>query len=221
MGRANPFGPKGILSGIDKHPVSEPIELTETGLVGDEQGDRRHHGGVEKALHHYPFEHYDSWRLDVPEIGAKLAASAAFGENLSTIGLTEKEVCLGDRFSLGHAVVEVSQGRQPCWRLNVRFSRPDIARRVQETGRTGWYYRVLEGGFIEPGQSLRLIDRPHPEWPLNRVLDLLYRNTLDLSSLKALADMACLAPSWRELFRRRLTARSVESWSSRLDTPLA
>ena len=98
---------------------------------------------------------------------------------------------------------------------------PDMARRVQKTGRTGWYYRVVEAGIIEPGQPLRLIDRPHPEWPLSRVLDVLYRSTLDLSSLETLADLACLAPSWRALFRRRLTARSVESWSSRLDTPPA
>ena len=148
VGRLVAFGPNGEPSGIQKTPCTGPVSVTKTGLDGDGHGDRKHHGGPEKALHHYPAEHYVSWRQEIPELASLVPQPGAFGENLSTTGLDEADVCIGDVFDLGTARVQVAQGRQPCWRLNVRFGRKDMARRVQATGRTGWYYRVLPPGLV-------------------------------------------------------------------------
>ncbi|ACM00091.1 Pyridoxal kinase [Cereibacter sphaeroides KD131] len=161
-GRAAPLPGSDVLSGIGKTPVAGPLTLGREGFEGDEQADRRVHGGPEKAVHHYPSDHYESWRAELGDLPAILAPGG-FGENLSTAGLTEAEVAVGDTFRLGGALIQVSQGRQPCWKLNHRFGVPDMARRVQLTGRTGWYYRVLEPGTVAPGDRLELIDRRAPE----------------------------------------------------------
>jgi len=219
IARPRAFGPNGEPSGIDKRPAQGPVRVTRTGLAGDGQGDRRHHGGAEKAVHHYPFEHYAAWRAETPAPAPRLATPGAFGENLSTRGLTEREVCIGDVWRLGSAVVQVSQGRQPCWRLNVRFDDTGMARRVQASGRTGWYYRVLAAGAVAAGDALVLLERPQPAWPLARVLEVLYRDTLNREALAVIAAMPELATSWRELAERRLARGRVEDWSRRLTTP--
>lgn len=218
-GRAVPFGPNGEPSAIGKRRVMSPLRLTELGFTGDEQGDRRHHGGPDKALHHYPLEHYPAWRHELPGVPADRWQVGGFGENIGAVGLTENDVCLGDVFRLGDTLIQVSQARQPCWKLNVRFGLPDMARRVQDSGRTGWYYRVLETGEVSPGCELRLIDRPHPQWSLARLLHHLYIDPLDDGALAAIAALELLAPGWRQLAARRLASGSIEDWSRRLDTP--
>ncbi len=219
VGRVEPLGPRGQTSAIRKQPVAGRIALTRLGLAGDEQADRRHHGGPDKALHHYPCEHYAAWRREMPERAA-LCEPGAFGENLSTLGLTEATVCVGDVFTLGEAIVQVSQARQPCWKLNVRFGVGDMARRVQESGRTGWYCRVLTEGGVGPGDRLALIERPHPDWPLARVLNALCRDCLNRDELTALARIDALAAGWRALAAKRLATGEVEDWTRRLDTPV-
>ncbi|MBX3540642.1 MAG: MOSC domain-containing protein [Chelatococcus sp.] len=215
VGSVRPLGQTETPSGIDKHPVDGPLRLGFEGLEGDAQGDRRHHGGPDKAVHHYPFEHYEAWR---GEIGnrALLARPGAFGENLSIAGLDEAAVAIGDVFRLGSAVVEVTQGRQPCWKLNIRFGVDDMASRVQTSGRTGWYYRVIETGLVGPGDSLTLLDRHVPEWTIRRLWRLLYVTPLDYAELTAMADLPGLPESWRRLAERRLSTRVVEDWTSRL-----
>lgn len=214
-GPVAPLGPQGKPSGIDKTPVSGKIHVGIEGLANDEQGDRKHHGGPEKALHHYAFEHYAIWRR---EIGPKrvLAAPGAFGENLTTTGLTEDMVAVGDTFRLGKIVIQVSQGRQPCWKLNARFEVPDMAVRVQRTGLTGWYYRVIETGHIEKGDELRLIDRLSPDWTLRRIWRTLYVDTMNIDELAAMSELAHLPEGWRGYAKRRLATRQVEDWSRRL-----
>lgn len=216
IGTPVPFGPHGEPSAIDKQAVDGAVRLSIAGLVGDAQGDTKHHGGPEKALHHYPFDHYAAWRRDYPDLAARLATDGAFGENISTEGWTEPDVCIGDTFRMGTAMVQVSQGRQPCWRLNVRFAQPWMARAVQQTRRTGWYYRVLEEGDVGPGDAMHLIDRPVPAWPVSRVLDILYRDTLNVSALRDLAALEPLAQSWRDLATRRIVRGQVEDWEPRL-----
>ena len=133
--------------------------------------------------------------------------------------MTEADVCIGDIYRLGTALVEVSQARQPCWRLNERFGNAVMARRVQDTGRTGWYYRVLEEGRVGSGDRLELLDRPAMEWPLSRILHLLYRDTLNTDELTQLAQLSTLTESWRLLARHRLERNAVEDWSRRLNSP--
>jgi len=216
-GRALPYhhlnGRDGGMSAIAKQAVHGPVPVGLVGLEGDEQGDLRVHGGADKAVHHYALEHYDAWRVELGRLPA-LAAPPAFGENFSTTGVTEADICLGDQVRAGTCLLEVSQSRQPCWKLNVRLGVADMALRVQRSGRTGWYYRVLEPGTVQAGDVLRLAARPHPEWPLSRVIRLLYTDTLHLDDLRALSRLR-LPASWEKLVRRRLESHAVENWDRR------
>ncbi|CAG4902705.1 MOSC domain-containing protein [Paraburkholderia saeva] len=217
-----PLGEHGKESAIGKKPVGHRVWLGETGLDGDEQAERKHHGGPQKAMLHYAFDHYDVWRSEWPATPAgrtRLDARGAFGENISTLGMTESTVCVGDVYRIGGAIVQVSQPRQPCWKLNLRFSREDMSRRVQDTRRTGWYYRVLEAGEIGAGDTIERLARPHPGWTIERLLRVLYVDRDDLAALEAMANLDTLAPSLRATAKKRLANGTVESWSSRLDTP--
>lgn len=142
--------------------------------------------------------------------------SGAFGENLSTVGIAGAQVAVGDTFRLGDALIQVSQGRQPCWKLNLRFGLSDMALRVQTTGRTGWYYRVLEEGFVEAGNELLLVDHLSPEWTIERLWRVLYADMINVGELTAMSDLGHLPESWRRYATRRLATAQVEGWSSRL-----
>ncbi len=218
VGVPRPYGPNGEPSAIDKQSVRDAVAVTKTGLAGDGQGDTRRHGGAEKALHLYPHDHYSKWRREMSDIAGHFCAGA-FGENLVVTGLTEADVCIGDVFRLGTARVEISQGRQPCWKLNLRFARADMARRVQDSGRTGWYFRVLEAGEVTPDGTIELIDRPAPSWPLARINQVLYADTLNFEALQTLAGLPQLSGSWRRIADRRLQSRKVEDWNARLKSP--
>ncbi|MGF6752856.1 MOSC domain-containing protein [Paraburkholderia sp. GAS42] len=219
-----PLGDNGKQSAIGKVPVDRRVWLGETGLDGDEQAERKHHGGPEKALLHYAFDHYAVWRDEwsMPRDGlTRLDTCGAFGENISTLGMTEATVCVGDVYRMGGALVQVSQPRQPCWKLNLRFERDDMSRRVQDTRRTGWYYRVLEAGEIGAGDTIERLARPHPGWTVERLLRVLYVDRDDRGALEGMANLDTLTPSWRATASKRLASGKVESWSSRLDTPVS
>jgi len=215
-GPVAPLGDAGAVSGIHKTPVDDVVRVTRTGLRGDAQGDTKHHGGPEKAVHHYAHDHYARWHDELDDT-SRLARPGAFGENISTSGLTETDVAVGDIFHLGTAVLQVSQGRQPCWKLNLRFGVKDMALRVQRSGRTGWYYRVLEEGDVAPGDALRRIGRETPEWTIERLWRVFYVDRLDYDALSAMAALPTLAEGWRHHARRRLESRSVEDWTKRLE----
>lgn len=210
------LGPRGAASGIHKRPVAGAVRVGRDGLSGDAQGDRRHHGGPEKAVHHYARDHYSSWCAELGDVPA-LAAAAPFGENISAAGLTEADVAVGDVFRVGTALLQVSQGRQPCWRLNARFDVVDMARRVQNSGRTGWYYRVIEEGEIQAGDQLDLIDRVSPDWTVARLWRALYIDLLDADELHGMAALTSLAEVWRAHAVRRLATGMVEDWARRLE----
>lgn len=218
LGRLTTLPPRDRPSGIDKHPVPPGtlLEITREGLAGDVQGDRENHGGPEKAIHHYPYEHYAWWRERFPARADRFAKAPAFGENLSTEGWTEGDLCIGDQIAWGTARLEVSQGRQPCWRIGAWNEEPLLPREVQRSGRSGWYYRVSVPGVARPEDSLQRIHRPHPDWPLTRIQHLLYENPLELDGLAGMAALPALAQGWRELAARRLAHRRVEDWEARL-----
>jgi hypothetical protein len=119
----------------------------------------------------------------------------------------------------GTALLQVSQARQPCWKLDHRFGVLGMARRVQASGRTGWYCRVVKPGVIAAGEILRLADRPCPDWPLTRLLRAFYVDRLERDALAGLIGLDLLSPSWRELAARRLERGAVEEWRPRLDGP--
>ncbi|PTP01141.1 MOSC domain-containing protein [Vibrio splendidus] len=209
----------GANSAINKQVSPERQHATELGFTNDEQGDPRFHGGIQKALHIYPSEHYPVWQ---EELGDKIIfqSAGAFGENLSSSGITEHSICLKDKIRIGSTLLEVSQGRMPCWKLNVRFDQNDMARRLQDTLRSGWYFRVLEEGDIGAGDEIILCERPYPEWPLTRIMGAVFTGCLDKQELKELAELP-LVESWGALIERRLETGKVEDWEMRLVGPTA
>lgn len=219
MGKARPYTRAGSVSAIDKQPQGGAVLAGLTGLEGDEQGDLRVHGGPDKAVHCYTWAHYGAWRQELPGEAAEalLREPGAFGENFSLEpGLDETNVCIADQWAVGGALFEVSQGRQPCWKLNDRFDVPDMARRVQQGGRAGWYLRVLRPGPVQAGDAVRLVARPHPGWTLARLLHAIAERDGDPRTLGQILALP-LPPSWARLFRRRLETGQIESWALRLD----
>ncbi len=198
LGKVRPFRGDDEPSAIGKLPVADLVAVGPMGLAGDEQADRTVHGGIDKAIHHYPADHYDWWRGYLGD-APLLDAPGAFGENISTTGLDEQNVFLGDRFRLGTALVEVTQARQPCWKLDHRFGTKGVMAQVVKTRRTGWYYRVLEPGAVRAGDTLDLIERPYPEWPLASLFALLIGGEAKNrpADLRALREVPALADTWK------------------------
>ncbi|HMO75942.1 MAG TPA: MOSC domain-containing protein [Sphingopyxis sp.] len=197
-GKARRFGAKGEASAIAKAPVAERLAIGYLGIAGDEQANLSVHGGPDKAIHHYPRDHY-AWWAETLGSHPLLEAPGAFGENISTEGLIETEACIGDRYRLGSALVEISQGRQPCWKLGHRFGVASVPATVVTSRRSGWYYRVIEEGAVAAGDGLALVERPLPEWSVARVFGLLIGGAgkREPEALRNLARMDVLATSWR------------------------
>jgi MOSC domain-containing protein YiiM len=182
-------------SAIAKTRRNGRVAVTTLGLDGDEQADRMHHGGPDMAIHHYPRDHYSHWRV---RTGSPLLDHAgALGENISTRGLNDETACIGDRYRLGSALVEVSQGRAPCWKPAHRLGYKPLTAEIVTTGRAGWYYRVLEVGAVAEGDALTLLDRPNPAWTVARAFGLLVRGDRDPEALRALAELPTLSAHWR------------------------
>lgn len=198
LGKVRPFRDDDEPSAIGKLPVADVVAIGPMGLAGDEQADRMVHGGIDKAIHHYPADHYARWRDYLGDVPL-LDAPGAFGENISTEGLDEQNVFLGDRFRLGTALVEVTQARQPCWKLDHRFGTRGVMAQVVTTRRTGWYYRVIEAGEVRAGDTLELVERPYPEWPLASLFALLIGGEAKYrpADLRALRDVPVLAETWK------------------------
>lgn len=143
-----------VLTGIWKEPVVGPVRVGRLNLEGDGQGDLAVHGGAGKAVYAYPSEHYELWRaeLDMPDLGW-----GSFGENLTTVGLTEATVRIGDRLRIGTAELQVTRPRLPCFKLHIRFGRSDVVRRFLTTGRTGFYLSVLLEGHVAAGDAIEFV----------------------------------------------------------------
>lgn len=188
-------------TGYVKRPVAGPLWLGATNLAGDGQADLAHHGGPDKAVLAYAAAHYAYWRsaLSVDEL-----PFGAFGENFTVEGLTEAEVCIGDTYRVGDvAVVQVSQPRQPCWKLARRWRIKTLAAQVQQTGKTGWYLRVLEEGGVQAGMPMTLLARPHPTWSVARANRVMHAEKHDLEASAELAALPELSSNWRKTLTRR------------------
>lgn len=192
------FGERTTRTAIHKTPVDDAY-LGLASLVGDEVANPEHHGGIEQAVLLYASEHYPKWEAEL-ELPAPWAPGS-FGENLHLQGLTEAEACLGDVWAVGPEVqLEFSCPRQPCYKLAGHLQRPDLVKAVWATGRAGWYARVRQVGTLAPGQSLRLLERPNPDWSFGRILRLL---AAPAEHREALGDAAALA-AWPEAWKARL-----------------
>ncbi len=189
-------------SAIFKEPVAGPLRLSRLGLEGDEVADRRHHGGPDQAVLGYASEHYPLWQAEGLD-----AEPGAFGENLLFEGLRDDEVCIGDTWRVGGALLQVSHPRQPCGTLARRFGRGDVVARVWAAARGGWYFRVLEEGEVEAGGAVALQARPNPGWTVARVLRAYWRAAEDPAEARAAAEVPLLTPHWPEKLRARACGR--------------
>lgn len=187
-------------TGFFKEPMDRAVWLGKTQLDGDGQADLRHHGGPEKAVLAYGAEHYREWQrqLMCPELGY-----GAFGENFTIVGQAESSVCIGDTYEIGDALIQVSQPRQPCWKLSRRWRIKDLALQVQQTGRTGWYFRVLREGFVAPNQPIILVDRPCSQWTIARANEIMHQHLNERELAAQLAACPLLAPNWQHTLANR------------------
>jgi MOSC domain-containing protein YiiM len=189
------------ISGFYKAPVEGPRRVGAINLDGDGQADLVNHGGPDKAICAYSADHYEFWRgnLDNPDL-----PFGAFGENFTIGGLTEIDVCIGDTWRFPDLEVQVSQPRQPCWKLARHWRTKDLADRVVKNGRTGWYFRVLAEGVVSSGQPLTLVDRPFPDWTITRVNQLIHHDKHNLPVLAELAAIPLLSFAIRDWLAKRL-----------------
>lgn len=207
-GAADPMD-RPWMTGFFKEPVAGPVMLRRENLDGDGQADRVHHGGPDKAVLAYGAAHYPAWRqtLHLPDL-----PYGAFGENFTIDGLTESDVCIGDTWQVGdRVIVQVSQPRQPCWKLARRWRIKTLALDVQQTGRTGWYHRVLTEGLVEAGMPLRLLDRPHPSWTVARANHLMHIDKTNTVAAQQLAALPHLSPNWQQTLIRRAAGKISDS----------
>jgi MOSC domain-containing protein YiiM len=202
VGKPRPLiqGNKSVPSAICKSPVLRPLQLGSTGLEGDAQADLKNHGGVEKAVCVYPLEHYSYWKVRLK----KDLKPGAFGENLSTEKLLEPEVCIGDSYRVGNATVQVSQPRQPCFKLAARHGVKELTLWVQETGFTGFYLRCLEAGEIRAGDDIVLLERPMRSVSIEEANQVMHRDKYDVVGIEGLLNIPELSVSWRRTLEKRL-----------------
>ncbi|MDH7612180.1 6-hydroxyaminopurine reductase [Raoultella ornithinolytica] len=201
-------------SAIGKIQVDGELTLGELGLEGDEQAETKIHGGPDRALCHYPREHYAHWALELPQ-QAYLFCAPAFGENLSTEGLTEKEVCIGDIFRWGEALIQVTQPRSPCFKLNYHFAVSDMAQLMQNSGKTGWLYRVVAGGRVSGDAPLELVSRLS-DVSVHEAGAIAWHMPFDDEQYHRLLSAAGLSVSWSRTMQKRRLSGQIEDNSRRL-----
>ncbi|MCW6564380.1 6-hydroxyaminopurine reductase [Yersinia ruckeri] len=201
-------------SAIGKRQIDGSLMLTPLGLAGDEQAEKRVHGGPDRALSHYPREHYEHWRQQFPEQAESFTAPS-FGENISTEGLTEDNVYIGDIFRWGEALIQVTQPRSPCYKLNFHFGIEDLSVLMQQTGLCGWLYRVVSAGKVSDEQPLTLITR-NSEISVAEAIAISFHMPFDEEEYRRLLSAAGLSASWSKAMVMRLTGGEIENFNHRL-----
>ena len=208
----------GIETAMDKQVVNIPLYLSVEGLAGDECADKEHHGGLDRALHQYPLEHYAYWQEKYGDNSDNKAhwQAGGMGENMSSIGMTEDTVCLGDRYQWGEAIIEVSQPRSPCFKLNKRWGIESLSVDMQEVSRCGWLYRVIQPGMVSVNEPLELIARVDNAMTINAVCQAFFGEPLNKVGLLKLQQQDKLSDSLMDKVLQRIATNQVESWSFRL-----
>ncbi|MFT7836735.1 MOSC domain-containing protein [Saccharothrix sp. BKS2] len=212
--RPLPWHGRTVASGIRKAPVPGPVEVTGLGLAGDEQGDRKHHGGPDKAVLVHPHEHYPAWARELGDL-----TPPAFGENLTTSGVLEGDAVLGSVYAVGTALLQVTQPRRPCFRLAAHHGVEDLAVLTQRSGRTGFYCRVLRPGRVAAEDLVELVHRPRHGITAAEVHRVLNVDRADRTAARALLDHPGVLPApWVALLRRRLDGQ-LDDQTDRLHGP--
>ena len=192
---------KLVRTSIFKAPVKGHVRVATLNLEGDKQSDLSVHGGTDKAVYAYPSEHYPFWREELPGMDLPWAM---FGENFTTEGMLEEVVHIGDRLRVGSAEFVVTQPRMPCYKLAIRFGRPDIIKRFLQSGRTGFYLAVLREGEVTASDSIELLARDEHGVTVADVVSLYTADATNQDLLRRVSELPALPAGWRDYFRQRL-----------------
>jgi MOSC domain-containing protein YiiM len=198
---------KTVSTGIFKEPVNTRVMVRSLNLDGDGQADLTVHGGLDKAVYVYPFEHYDYWRSELPD--AELTPGI-FGENFTVTGFKEEELNIGDRFQVGTVQLMVTQPRLPCYKLGIRFGRPDMVKRFLASRRTGFYFRVLQEGEVVAGDALEPVSRDDNNITVADITQLYTREKTDPELLHRAAQLEALPESWRDYFQEQIHRQNLK-----------
>jgi MOSC domain-containing protein YiiM len=188
-----------VLTSIWKSPVTGPVRVTALNLDGDAQSDLSVHGGPEKAVYAYPCEHYDDWRQ---ELSLETLPWGAFGENLTTSGLRERDVAIGDRIRVGSVELLVTQPRMPCFKLGIRFGRDDMVKRFLRSGRSGFYFAVVQEGTLTTGDALQIVARDRHRVTVAEIAALDTADPPDREVIRRALQVPALAESWKRHLRK-------------------
>lgn len=167
--------------------------LGKTGLDGDFQADKKYHGGSEKALLAYAASSYKMWK---DKYGFNFE-NGSFGENITVDGLDEDSVCLGDIYKIGDVLIEVSQPRQPCWKINAALNDKEMLKNTLNEGRTGWYYRVLNEGYLQSDMTIELHKRINPDWSIKKANDVMKNKKSNPELVEQILKIAELSYEWK------------------------
>lgn len=193
-----------VETGIFKEPVDGPVAVGQVNLAGDRQADLTVHGGPQKAVYGYPAENYEYWRKELPDVPMSWGA---FGENLTTQGLQEDRVFIGDRMRVGTAVLVVTQPRMPCYKLELKFQRDDMIKRFLMSGRSGFYFSVIEAGEVSAESEIEILERDPNRVTVTDIVRLYLGQARDADLLERAVGVIALPQSWRDhLLRRAQTA---------------
>ena len=192
---------RSVRTSIFKTPVSGRVRVTRLNIEGDEQSDLSVHGGRYKSVYVYPSEHYAYWRKKLPDADLPWGV---FGENLTTDGMLETDVCIGDRFRIGSAEFQVTQPRQPCFKLGIRFGRDDMLKRFVASGRSGFYLAVVQEGELGRGDDIHVTHRESCSMSVADIFALKMGTRAATDMLQRAAAIKTLTPSWREHFLSRV-----------------
>lgn len=189
-----------VSTGIFKRPVDGLVRIAPLNLEGDRQADLTVHGGVDKAVYAYPAEHYDYWRKELRE---EKLSWGSFGENLTTEGLLEDTVCVGDEMRIGTAVLIVTQPRTPCYKLALRLGRDDMVERFLASGRTGFYFSVIEPGDVGAGSQVTVLSRDPNQVSIADVMNLYLHERTDADLMRRALSVMALPGNWKSALRNR------------------
>src|SRR5215510_1536623 len=190
-----------VRTSIWKSPRAGRLHVSMLNVAGDEQSDLASHGGTSKAVYCYPSEHYEYWRRELPEADLPWGV---FGENLTTEGLLETDVHIGDRLAIGSAEFLVTQPRQPCFKLGIRFGRDDMIKRFVASGHPGFYVRVVREGDLAAGDGIQLVERAAGSITVSEIFALHFDHNATDDELARAAAAPGLAPAWKDHFLKRL-----------------
>ena len=204
IGQVQALPVSGRPTAMYKTPVQDPIELGVEGLIGDQHADLRVHGGPEKAVHLYPSTHYAKLAAQFGD-AAPLLVPGSMGENLATADLDERDVRLGDVWQLGSALIQVCQPRNPCWKIDERFGCDGMALFIDQHLLTGWYWRVLQTGVVNPTDTLVLHQAASQATTLHQAMMLWREHRPDLDALSLLAETPGIAKVWQDKIRQRVS----------------